>query len=255
MSVLTSIDLDHKAYLGNTLEEVAREKAGIIKPGVPVVSGPQAPEVRVVIEAAAAGQSASLRWIADPVPADVAVALPGSHQRVNAALALAALEAAGIGATPAEARAGLASVDWPGRFQRLEEGRIILDGAHNPAAAGRLVQTWTEECGAGTRATLILGVLQDKDVAGICRMLVPLSARIYAVEPASPRALPAGELCAALMPCAGTRAIRAAADLADAIERAREHPEPILVAGSLFLVGEALSSCGPSFGVLEVSRQ
>ncbi len=166
VSVLTAIDLDHMNYLGGTLALVAAEKAGIIKPGVPVVSAPQRPEAAAVITKAAAERGSALRWVNEPVEARITVALPGSHQRLNAAVALAALEAAGLAASAGDVAAGLGSVEWPGRFQRLEAGRVILDGAHNPAAARRLVETWAEEFGREDRPTLILGVLRDKEAAG-----------------------------------------------------------------------------------------
>ena len=255
VSVLTAIDMDHMNFLGDTLELVAWEKAGIIKPGVPVVSGPQSPKAATVIETAAAEQQVSLRWFTTPVEEEMTVALAGSHQRINASLALGAVKAAKLPVGDAEARAGLAGVEWPGRFQRLEGGKIVLDGAHNPAAARRLIQTWEEEFGREVRPTLIMGILRDKEASEISRVLALLSTRIYTVQPASPRALSAGDLCSAVRPFSGGREVQAAATLADAIQRAREHPEPILIAGSLFLVGEALALLTPGSEPMEVSWQ
>ena len=117
VSVLTAIDMDHMNFLGDTLELVAWEKAGIIKPGVPVVSGPQSPRAAAVIEMAAMEQGVSLRWFTTPVEEGMTVALAGSHQRINASLALGAVKAAGLfSVDDSEARAGLAGVEWPGRF-------------------------------------------------------------------------------------------------------------------------------------------
>ncbi len=255
VSVLTPIDLDHMGFLGDTLELVAREKAGIIKPGVPVVSGPQQPVAVDVIEAVAAEKGAALRWVTSPVGLETRVSLAGSHQRINAAVALAALDAAGIEIGKQAAQVALTKVHWPGRFQRLEEGRVILDGAHNPAAARRLVETWKEEFGARARATLILGVLRDKEAAEISRILAPLAERIYTVEPVSPRALPADDLRAVIQPIAAHTVIQAEKSLSGALRCARAHPEPALVAGSLFLVGEALALLTPGSENLEVSWQ
>ena len=241
-AVITSIDFDHTAWLGDTLAAIAGEKAGIIKSGVPVVTGPQAPEAAEVIARVAREKEAPLRVVTDPLPPDWTVALAGSHQRVNAAVALAALDAAGIAVGHEARRRGLAGTDWPGRFQRLENGRIILDGAHNPAASRRLAHTWHEEYGGHHCATVIVGVLRDKDVPAVCRALEGLAARFLAVPVRSPRATPPDELLAALAHAAPGVPARAVPEgVAAALEQARGWPEPILVTGSLFLVGEALA--------------
>ena len=241
--VLTSIGLDHTGYLGNTLAAIAGEKAGILKPGVPAVSLPQLAEVYEVLVREAARVGAPLRFADRPLAADIRVSLPGSHQRANAALALDALAAGGLGASEEAARRGLTGVAWPGRFQRCgEDGRVILDGAHNPAAAERLAQTWREEFGAAARATVVLGVLRDKDATGVIRALATVAARFVAVPVrTSPRTTPAEELRAALTETAPDVPAETAADLPDALARAREHGERVLVTGSLFLVGEALA--------------
>ena len=169
VAVITSLSFDHSQYLGNTLEEIAAEKAGIIKPGVPVVSALQPPATAGVIESAAARLGSSLALVTDP--ADFEVALPGSHQKLNAALALAALDATRLPVANAAIEQGLKEVVWPGRFQRingLAGTTLILDGAHNEAAASRLVQTWRENYGK-EQPVILLGILRDKDVAAICR--------------------------------------------------------------------------------------
>jgi dihydrofolate synthase/folylpolyglutamate synthase len=244
VSVLTAIDFDHTAWLGDTLEAIAGEKAGIIKPGIPVVSAPQEPEAAEVIARAASAAGSTLHVVSAPVPVSYKVGLAGSHQRLNAALALAALDAAGISADEKARHAGLANVDWPGRFQRLENGRIVLDGAHNPAAARRLARTWHEEYGDHHRATIILGILRDKDAEAICRALGPLAARFIAVPVRSPRTLAAAEVCSVLSQVAPGVPAETAADFDAALEIARSAPETILVTGSLFLAGEALAALG-----------
>ena len=241
VAVLTSIDFDHTAWLGDTLTAIAGEKGGIIKPGIPVVSAPQEPEAAEVIARVAAAAQAPLHVIGAPAPEFYKVGLAGSHQRLNAALAIAALDAAGIEADEKARHAGLANVEWPGRFQRVENGRIILDGAHNPAAARRLAHTWHEEYGDRHRATVILGILRDKDVGGICRALEPLAARFVAVPVNNPRTVDAAEICATLTHALPALPNETAPGFAEALKIGRLHPEPILVTGSLFLVGEALA--------------
>lgn len=241
VSVITSIDYDHMAWLGDTLTAIAGEKAGIIKPGVPVVSAPQDPEAAAVLARVAGERGSPLHVVVDPVPAEWKLALPGTHQRTNAAVVLAALDAAGVHASPRARRAGLGHVEWPGRFQLLENGRFILDGAHNPAAARRLAHTWHEVYGDRHRATLVLGILRDKDVAAICRAVAPLAARVLAVPVRSPRSATPEELQNALATVAPTLETRVMPGVPEALVEARRHSEPILVAGSFFLVGHVLA--------------
>ncbi|HEX4640285.1 MAG TPA: Mur ligase family protein, partial [Chthoniobacterales bacterium] len=129
VSVITPIGYDHERWLGDTLEAIAGEKAGIIKAGVPVVSARQLAAAEKVIQARAKECEAPLEFVMKLL--DVPVALAGKHQQQNAAVAIAALRAGGISVTDAIAE-GLATVEWPARFQRWDE-RIVIDGAHNPA--------------------------------------------------------------------------------------------------------------------------
>ena len=257
--VITAIDIDHAAWLGDTLTAIAAEKAGILKPGVPAVSAPQLPEGEATLRHVAHERGTPLRFVTEPVAsAEIVVNLAGSHQRLNAALALAALADAGIAIPPQAVRQGLARVEWPGRFQQLENGRVILDGAHNPAAAHRLAQTWAEEFGAEARATIVLGVLRDKDAAGIARALAPIAARFVATQSHNnPRALATAELATILADASPGLACRQAETLTAALSLARAHDERILIAGSLFLVGEALAQLLPNGGRpdLEISAQ
>lgn len=240
--VLTSIGVDHVGYLGDTLTAIAGEKAGILKPGVPAVSAPQATAAKEVLTGRAARIGVALRYVTEPVPEGWPVNLAGSHQRLNAALALAALAAAGLDVGEADARRGLATVAWPGRFERWRDGRVILDGGHNPAAAARLAQTWREEFGDGERATVVFGLLRDKDAAGVIRALAPVAARFVAVPVrTSPRTATAEELRATLTAVAPRVPVETADDLPAALDRAGRHGERVLVAGSLFLVGEAVA--------------
>jgi dihydrofolate synthase / folylpolyglutamate synthase len=249
VSVLTSIDLDHQSWLGHALGEIAFEKAGIIKPGVPVVSGPQLPEVRIVLEQIAADRSASLSYVDVPVE-DLFIGLAGSHQRLNAAIALNAIREAGIHVRTQAMEKGLADVSWPGRFQRIDD-RIILDGAHNPAAAKRLVETW-RECVGPQRATIIFGGMRDKDLRGMISTLATLAARFLIVPIRSRRTASPAHI-EAIVPkhLSATQC----ASVNQALGIARRFNDPILVTGSLFLVGELLAILYPAQGAFQAGNQ
>lgn len=234
--VITPIALDHQQWLGSTLREIAAEKAGIIKPGVPVVSARQAKEVDGVLRQFAGERHAPLHFVAGPLEA-LPIGLAGSHQRWNAALAVRTLELAGLEIPQDAVARGLEEVRWPGRFQRIRPN-IVLDGAHNPAAAKQLANTWRESHG-DVRATLILGVLDDKDLRGICAPLLPCAARVIALRVRSPRSSDPKELRAMVNELRPSCECLGAADLDEALEIAQQFPEPILITGSLFLVGEA----------------
>ncbi len=236
--VLTPIDLDHQQWLGESLPEIAREKAGIIKPGVPVVSAPQADEVRAVFAEVAAERDAPLEYITAPLEG-CELTLAGSHQPWNAALAVKALSLAGL-SVPADAIArGLREVSWPGRFQ-LIHSRFVIDGAHNPAAARRLAMTWREVYG-DKRASLVLGILRDKDVRGVCEALLPIAGRILAVPVPNPRSATPQEICKAIGQIAPRQECIAVRDLPAAIRIAQSMERRTLITGSLFLAGEALA--------------
>ena len=238
VTVITRIDMDHQQWLGDSLAAIAIEKAGIIKRGVPVVTGPQADEVRVVIVQIAMWRGAELNLVMSPL-GHAEIALAGSHQRWNAALAVHALEVAGLGVSGEAIAQGLRSVEWPGRFQQIAP-RFVLDGAHNPASARRLAETWREMFGE-KRATLILGILQDKDVAGICAALLPIAGRILAVPVQNPRSATTQEICRAIGQSAPRQECIAVRDLPAAIRIAGSMERRTLITGSLFLVGEALA--------------
>jgi dihydrofolate synthase/folylpolyglutamate synthase len=238
VSVITPIDLDHQKWLGETLEKIAGEKAGIIKPGAPVVSAAQKSEVENVLRTRARECSTPLHFITAPYE-ESALSLPGGHQRENAALAVAALRVAEIEVTRKSIGRGLAAIVWPARFQRFKD-RIVIDGAHNVAGARVLAKTWREVFGA-ERATLIFGVFRDKEVAAIFRELASIAATIYLPVFRGERALPPNELrtmIAAVMPGIPRCLFPSTAD---ALQSARQNQSPILVAGSLHLAGEALA--------------
>ncbi len=238
VSVLTPVAMDHQNYLGHTLGEVAAEKAGIIKPGAPVVSAPQEPLVEQILRVTAATQGSPIEFVEGAW--DGPIGLEGAHQRSNAAVALAAMRAAGLPLQSSAVAPALESVNWPGRFQVLEDGRLVLDGAHNPGAATRLVETWRRRFG-GEKATVILAMMRDKDAASFARALAPLMARVFTVAARNPRAHSAESLRSVVAEFAPAEA---QASLGQALERARECTDPILVCGSLYLVGEALALLG-----------
>jgi dihydrofolate synthase/folylpolyglutamate synthase len=238
LSAITPIDLDHEKWLGQSLGEIAAEKAGIIKPHVPVVSAAQGSEAKKVISARAAECEAPLQFVTAPYDA-TPVALAGSHQKQNAALAIAAVRAAKIAIDESAIAYGLANVEWPARFQRWDK-RTIIDGAHNPGAARALAETWREIFG-DQRATLILAVLADKDLRGICQALAPISNYVFLPKIRSERAADPEDLARTLPSIAPSLPYSITPSIADALDQARTRPHPILLTGSLHFAGEVLA--------------
>lgn len=245
VSVLTSIGLDHQHVLGNTLAEIAGEKCGIIKPCIPVVTARQDLEAAAVIRKTALATGSQCEWVTEPWPAKVA--LSGEHQRWNAALAVRAMNIAATrqkflavgGETITRA---LAQTRWPGRFQIVSE-RVVLDGAHNPSAMEKLAATWRSEFG-DIRATVILGIMRDKDVRASIPKLLPIAARVFATSVQNTRSLTPADLASVVRECAPELPVWEYSSLPSALAAARGESEAILVTGSLFLVGEALVELG-----------
>jgi dihydrofolate synthase / folylpolyglutamate synthase len=252
VSVITPIDLDHEEWLGHNLTEIAGEKAGIIKPRMPVVSAPQQPEAEEVIRARAVECGSPFQLINEPYRGSP-VGLRGDYQKQNAAIAIAAIHAANIQFGEKAIVRGLAAVEWPARFQRWDE-RTIIDSAHNPGAARILAQTW-REIFDDQKATLILAVLSDKDLRGICEALVPIAdsvllPKIRSERAAAPEALAKvfasiSSNCRAGAPPAGNRSgcptVSIASSVDEALDIARAKPDPILITGSLHFAGEVLA--------------
>lgn len=259
VAVVTGVALDHEAILGETVAAIAAEKAGIWKPGRPAIIGASGlPEaVPILVDAARVAGAAPVTVIDDAAIAAVpALGLTGEHQRRNAAAAIAAVRALGL---PVVGPA-LASVRHPGRFEVLEPPatppgvpRIILDGAHNPHGAAALADALRAR---GERAVLIAAVSADKDAAAIARAVLPAVRAVVATRYQQDRAMDPARLAAvfadvhrALAVAAGgdpeaaaahaRDGIAAAPDLASAIAVAATYGAPIVIAGSLFLVGEA----------------
>ncbi len=278
VSVITNIDLEHTEFLGTTLAQIAGEKAGIIKPGVPVVTGAVQPGTVAVIEAAAKRNNAPLyrmprdfapercvpgpvqrfdhRGIRTTVPG-LAIAMLGSYQVGNASLAAAALEcaeASGV-VVPEEAlRAGLERAVWEGRLERAaDRPDIYLDGAHNPASAAALAGALADLKRSYRELVLVLGILRDKDRDGILGPLLPLADRVVATQPRYDRALAAGALAEAVR--SHRILVTEAATVEEALAVARRDAaaeDLIVVTGSLFTVGDARGALrgGPAAGML-----
>jgi dihydrofolate synthase/folylpolyglutamate synthase len=232
---IASIGIDHQHYLGHTLAEIAREKAGIAKSGIPLIVLAQPPEALAATQAMAAerGARALLEgrdWAPD---ASLRPALPGAHQRRNANLAWQMLVAAGLPVTIDQFRDGLANAKWPARLQRLASGPlaagrdVMVDGAHNGDAARALAAHLEAD-----PRHLVLGMLANKDAGEIVALLRPHALSLtFAAVPGHASHDPA-ELAAKF-------GGRAAATLAEALAPLSS---PILIAGSLYLAGEALSA-------------
>ncbi len=268
VSVITSIGLEHCEYLGHTLAAVAAEKAGIIRKGCPVVIGSLAAEAEAEIVGVALAREARLIKAAEEVGvvvrrqglagSDVELAtgrssvgrlhlpLAGSFQIENLAVAVAAvetlLERVGISLTDQALKAGVAACRWPGRFQLVkEEPPVVVDGAHNPAAAARLREA-LRRAGAPQQVALVAGFCDDKDVAGILAHLAPAVARGWAVATPSSRTM-SPAMAAAAMRQAGIAVVEPRPleeSLAAAEQWALAAGGMVVVCGSLFLVGRVL---------------
>ncbi len=260
VAVITPIALDHEKWLGDSIAKIAGEKAGIIKARTPVISASQLAEAEKVIRARAAECEAPIEFV-DQTYTKTPVALRGDFQKLNAAIAIASLTKLECNKHSSlrgpkmhiEATAiarGLATVEWPGRFQFWDK-RTVIDGAHNPVAAKTLVDTWREIFGT-ERATVILAVLSDKDLPGICAALVPIAdsfllPKIRTERAAEPAKL--AEICASVCRAgaspAGNRSgcptISVVANFGEALAKAHEGLAPILITGSLHFAGEALA--------------
>ncbi len=255
-SVITNIALEHQQWLGDTLEKIAAEKAGIIKPSVPVITTvTETVSLRVIEETAARVgapltkvDSASIALGTGETPV---LPLLGEHQQLNAALAVATVRVLRekISVSDDAIRRGLETVSWPGRLQSVKlpgDRTLLLDGAHNSASVGVLRAALARHF-PGVRPTLVLGMLADKDWPAMARMLAPLASRLITVSVSSERAVAAADLAAVCC------AVNPATELADSLKEALQRTQKdrfIIVTGSLYLIGEALELLGllPSDG-------
>jgi len=263
--VITSISFDHMEVLGNTLAEIATEKAGIIKPNSTVVTSPQVEEVNQVFEQACLNRKArwirvgrevtwqglgfdssrqSLRVKGRLGSYELLIPLLGQHQLDNAATAVAALEVLaekGFHISGDSITKGLAQVSWPGRLQVLSRHPlVVVDGAHNPDSARKLRQS-LEQYFDFDRAILIIGFSSDKNVAGIISELAPLFDKVIATHSIHPRAMPTAPVVAEL----GRQGVKAQTteDISIALPLALSlagEKDLICVTGSLFVVAGAI---------------
>lgn len=263
VALVTRIGLDHTRLLGDTLGAIAREKAGIFKPQAHAVIARQDEEALQVLSAEAgkagrsvrlAGRDFRLENPAEPfafasgdrrIP-DLALSLLGAHQRENAETAVEAALLLEPALDAGAVRAGLAGTVWPGRLEVVRrEPLTLLDGAHNPDGARSLAQAMAEVF-PGRKVHFVFGVLGDKDVAGVASRLVPMASKVHLASPKSERAMPVDELerlVAPLgVPCSTHPGIAEALDAATLEAAAEGEGSLVLVAGSLYVVGEAKAS-------------
>ena len=259
VAALGPIDFDHREFLGDTLTAIATEKAAIFRSGTAISAAqPAEAEAVVVGHAARAGVpllmegrelSVTLRarslegqridcagpgWRLD----DLRLGLLGTYQPGNALLAVAAARVLDVG-EPA-IREGLARARWPGRFEvrRRDGGWLVLDGAHNPAGARALAESLETYFGEASM-TLVIGVLRDKDAAGILRPLLRRARRVILTAPGSPRAAAPDDL-RAMVPASVPAVVAPSVGTALAVAEEGSRPSVVCVAGSLMLVGDAL---------------
>jgi dihydrofolate synthase / folylpolyglutamate synthase len=265
VSVITRIDFDHESFLGHSLAEIAAEKAGIIKPSVPIIVAEQRPEAREVILARADALAcpvietqAAFRVQEEPMKdgfarayvtervsgwsIEISPSLPGRFQLQNALNALAAarlLTERGFRIPDKAISRGIATTVWPGRLEKLQsEPDVYLDGAHNPSAARELATFWDENF-SGRKIYLLYGALRDKAVDEVTGLLFPFAAEVIFTEPRTSRAISASQLHElAAHHAARSRVI---ADSEQALEYALSKAEPgdaVFITGSLYLVGQ-----------------
>ena len=251
-SVITNIQFDHQQWLGDTIEKIAAEKAGIIKPLVPVITASDdAQAVKVISEAAIKNNSPlTLVTAADArsgLAATARLPLIGEHQRLNAALALAtvAVLQKTIAVREEQMRVGLETVSWAGRLQivSLGEGEVLLDGAHNEAGA-TILRRALEQNFPNARPTLILGVLRDKAIDAVCNTLAPVASRIFLVRVGSERTAEPADLAPICRQANSAAEVNCYPSLQEALQHARHDPF-VVITGSLYLVGEALELLSP----------
>jgi dihydrofolate synthase/folylpolyglutamate synthase len=265
ITILTRIDFDHENFLGHSLREIATEKAGILKPCVPVIVAEQRPEAREVILARAKELNCSVfetgstfRIVSESMhdgcvralvqentsgsTFEIAPRLPGHFQlqnALNAAAAARVLQERGFRISNEAIEQGIASATWPGRLEKLQSNPdIYLDGAHNPSAARELA-TFLEQNFAGKKIWLLYGALRDKAIDEIGGLLFPYAAEVIFTEPRTSRSISAGQLAEITSHHAANFVVVPNAE--DALEHALAKAKPddaIFITGSLYLVGQ-----------------
>ena len=261
-TAITTIGFDHQQHLGSSLRQIAFEKAGIIKPHVPVIVGSLPDEAIEEVRNAAVSRDAALIEAAAGVHVDaqmrdgrahltvataddrygpLTLGLRGEHQIGNAVVAIRLLEAAragGVAVTRDGIEHGFAEVDWPARLElfQLEGGkRVLLDAAHNADGAealARYLQRWHPE-----RPVLVVGIMRDKAAADVLAHILPVTSQVIATAAPTPRALPAKQLAEKVTALVHDRQVQSYPDPEGAVEHALQLADSVCVAGSVFLAG------------------
>jgi len=242
VSIITPISFDHVRHLGGSLKEIAAEKCGIIKRGVPTVVAYQPPDVMEVVRRFCDDVGSPL-CLATPDEVDTPLGLAGEHQRQNASCAV---EAAGLltqaGFSVSGVGEALADTRWPGRLETVQKKpRVVLDGAHNASGAEALA-SFVRESFPRERSVLIMGVLADKDLSGMVRPLAPLFREVVCVPAPSERSASPKDISAAAR-SSGAR-IRTETELGAALDSTMKdlkEDDVLVVSGSLTIVGWAKS--------------
>ena len=236
---ITSIGLEHTKYLGNTLEAIAMEKAGIIKQGVPVVIG-QMPNVAKDVIIACCNDKGARYSIADEVDESIQLGLFGDYQRKNAAVALEIVKNLDIEISDQAIIQGLKSARWPGRMQILSDSPFILvDGAHNPSGVKALHDSLVAQF-PNEQFSFIMGVMADKNYAQMVEIIAPLAYEFHTVTVDTSRTLGAIELADTITGM-GVKA-KASLKYQDAVGEAAKSGRKIIVFGSLYFIGEVLNA-------------
>jgi len=243
-TAITSIALDHQMYLGSTLRDIAIEKAGIIKPNVPVVVGDLDRDAATAIEEIARERHAPIIRASVADVDGFSVGLPGAHQRINAAVArrlLETLDTRGLRVPREAIAAGLASPDWPGRLdlRRLPDGReLLLDAAHNTAGAAALASYLKDL--PGPAAPLVFAAMRDKDIRGMLTALLPVVGRLIATRASNARSEDPAVIVDVARTLAPSVPITAEPSVTGALAAAWRAAPRIVVAGSIFLLGDVI---------------
>ena len=237
--IITNVDMDHMSYLGDTLEKIAAEKAGIIKKGCPVVLSAQSETVEQVV-AATAEECRSPLTIARPEDYVIPeLRLLGGFQKKNAASVIAAARIMGISENYIDS--GLRRTEWPGRLEKCGTAPdVYVDGAHNPAAARVLVDSLTTLYPRETRYVFIIGMMADKDIDGALKCFSEIAHSVITVTPDNPRAISAEKL--ALKVGNYCKNVTVSDTIINAMSLARKQAGPddvIIACGSLYYIGEA----------------
>ena len=245
MTAITSIGLDHQQYLGHTIAEIAREKAGIIKPGVPVVIGRLGTEaVDVVEEVAARLEAPIVRADADALApyAPLRIALRGAHQVANAAVAVRVLEQVdrqGVSVSAADTRLGFEQVVWPGRLEvrRLPDGReVLLDAAHNADGALAL----RDYLASSAPRPMVFAAMRDKDAATMIETLAPVVSALVMTRASNVRSSDPSALAELARRVNPSLTIVVEPTAGSAIAHAWRLSREIVAAGSIFLLGDVI---------------